>query len=175
VDAFGTMKVPGGEFECLRITQNNVSITYTPQVNDTNYIRGYHFYSMDLVEVNISGILEDQFELTTVDVSGFKYSIPEGQSGIGETGMAAVARLGQNYPNPVTGSTVIPYSVISATNITLTVLDHLGRQVAVLVDAKQAPGAYQVRFNAANLPAGLYMVRLTAGDYSETMKMTRQE
>ena len=49
--------------------------------------------------------------------------------------------------------------------------DLLGREVAVLVDEKQAPGSYQVRFNAAGLTSGVYLYRLTVGSFVQTNKM----
>ena len=38
----------------------------------------------------------------------------------------------------------------------------LGRQVAQLVEGQKAAGHYEVRFNAGNLPSGVYIYRLQA-------------
>lgn len=79
--------------------------------------------------------------------------------------------LYQNYPNPFNPVTVISYSLSVNSNVSLKVFDVLGREVAVLVNEDQMPGKYEVDFNAADLPSGVYMYRITAGNYSETMKM----
>jgi hypothetical protein len=55
--------------------------------------------------------------------------------------------------------------------VRLVVYDLLGREVAVLVDEAQQPGTYQVTFDGANLSAGTYMYRLTAGSRAESQRM----
>lgn len=86
--------------------------------------------------------------------------------------------LDQNYPNPFNPSTRIRYSIPGSRDqgsgvneVRLVVYDLLGREVAVLVDEKQAPGSYQVRFNAAGLTSGVYLYRLTVGSFVQTNKM----
>jgi hypothetical protein len=51
------------------------------------------------------------------------------------------------------------------------VYDLLGREVAVLVNERKEPGSYQVAFDGANLPTGVYISRMTAGEYAATRKM----
>ena len=46
----------------------------------------------------------------------------------------------------------------------LAVYDLLGHEVAVLVDQSKPAGNHTVRFGAGNLPSGLYVYRLHAGD-----------
>jgi hypothetical protein len=50
------------------------------------------------------------------------------------------------------------------------VYDLLGREVAVLVDEKQAPGIYEVRFDGSGLPSGAYFYRIEAGSFVQTRK-----
>jgi hypothetical protein len=82
-----------------------------------------------------------------------------------------VWRLDQNYPNPFNPATVIRYRVPAVRNVKLAVHDLLGREVAVLVDEKQPPGTYQATFDGTGLASGVYMVRLSAGDFVQTRKM----
>ncbi len=98
--------------------------------------------------------------------------------------------LHQNYPNPFgrSGSpgnsiTTIKYTAPSLStsslgertaadfHITLKVYDVLGREVATLVDEKQSPGTYKVRFKPLDLPSGIYFYTLRAGKYLQTKKM----
>lgn len=60
---------------------------------------------------------------------------------------------------------------IQATAIHLVVYDILGREVKTLVSKSQNPGKYEVKFNAAELPSGMYFYRLTAGSFIEVKKM----
>ncbi len=87
--------------------------------------------------------------------------------------------LGQNYPNPFNPSTNIGYTVgaassqqSAASHVRLAVYDLLGREVAVLVNETKEPGYYQVQFDAAGLASGIYIYRLTAGDFVATKRLT---
>ena len=69
------------------------------------------------------------------------------------------------YPNPFNASATISYALPEEARVTLTVFDALGRQVSQLVDGVQPAGNHDVRFEASNLPSGVYVYRLEA--YSE--------
>ncbi len=79
--------------------------------------------------------------------------------------------LYQNYPNPFNPSTVIGFNVPSSGLISLKVYVVLGREVGTLVDKVEQPGSYAVRFDASELPSGVYFYRLEAGNFHKTMKM----
>lgn len=74
------------------------------------------------------------------------------------------------YPNPVAGSASIAYELPHAATVTLEVYDALGRRVATLAEGAKAAGRHAARWDAAGLPAGLYLYRLRAGDYTQTRK-----
>jgi|GEM_PF-945024 len=84
----------------------------------------------------------------------------------------------RNYPNPFNPTTIINYAIpdvetqnfASLQNVILKVYDALGREVATLVDKKQVPGNYSVRFDAENLPSGVYFIMMRAGKYTKTIK-----
>jgi hypothetical protein len=80
-------------------------------------------------------------------------------------------KLYQNYPNPFNPVTNIKYQITNNRFVTLRLYDILGKEVAVLVNEKQAPGEYEVNFDAGSLPSGVYFYKLTAGDFSEIKKM----
>jgi hypothetical protein len=79
--------------------------------------------------------------------------------------------LRQNYPNPFNPVTIIRYDLKEAGHTQLTVFDIMGRKVAELVNTAQVPGRYEVPFDAANLPSGLYFYRLQSGHFTSTSKM----
>lgn len=84
---------------------------------------------------------------------------------------AYVFRLGKNYPNPFNPTTQIGYEIPENTQVTLTVYDVLGRQVATLVNETMSPGQYEANFDASNLASGTYIYRLEAGDRVQTQTM----
>ena len=92
----------------------------------------------------------------------------------GATSASAVPQgfeLSQNYPNPFNATTNIRYRISDIRNLKLVVYDLLGREVAVLVNERKAPGEYMVRFDASGLSSGVYFYRLQAGNIAETRKL----
>jgi len=91
--------------------------------------------------------------------------------GTAPAGIPTAYRLDQNYPNPFNPATVIGYDLPSASHARLEVYDILGRLVATLIDADQAPGSYRVSFDGRALASGMYIYRLQAGSASIVKKM----
>ena len=81
-------------------------------------------------------------------------------------------KLGQSYPNPFSGQSVIPYELADHSTVRLELYNLLGQRVRLLVDATQPPGRYEANVDASDLGAGLYFYVMTAGDYREVRKMT---
>jgi len=53
----------------------------------------------------------------------------------------------------------------------LKIYDILGAEVATLVNEEKSVGRYEVDFDASKLASGVYIYRLTANDFSKSMKM----
>lgn len=83
-----------------------------------------------------------------------------------------VYTLSQNYPNPFNPTTKISFSLPHSTNATLRVFDVLGREVATLVNGFTAAGPHELQFDAKKLASGVYLYKLTAGDFTQVKKMT---
>lgn len=79
--------------------------------------------------------------------------------------------LKQNYPNPFNPSTTIGFSLPYTADMTLTVYDLTGREVAKLVQDQVQPGEYEVRFDGSNLTSGVYFYRLQTNRMAVTKKM----
>ncbi len=80
-------------------------------------------------------------------------------------------RLEQNYPNPFNPTTVIKFSIQQESFVELKVFDALGNEVAILANNYYTAGNYQTIFRGDNLPSGIYIARLTAGEFNQTKKM----
>jgi parallel beta-helix repeat protein/predicted outer membrane repeat protein len=78
----------------------------------------------------------------------------------------------QNHPNPFNAITVIEYQVPINGCVKLEIYNMLGQKVATLVDSKQQTGYRSVMWDALGVSSGLYFYKLTAGDQTETKKMT---
>ena len=79
--------------------------------------------------------------------------------------------LSQNYPNPFNPTTTIEIQITDFRFVNLKVYDVLGNEVASLVNEKLAPGIYKIKFNATNLPSGVYFYQLKAEKFVQTRKM----
>ncbi len=79
--------------------------------------------------------------------------------------------LDLNYPNPFTDDTRIQFELPTDEFVTLTVFDMTGREVETLVSDQIRAGYHSIRWAPRALASGVYMYRLTAGNYTESKKM----
>ncbi len=103
----------------------------------------------------------------------WKRPLSEMITGINETknNLPIIFSLAQNYPNPFNPTTIINYSLLKASFITVKVYDMLGRKVATLVNEEKKAGNYSVNFNAGSLASGIYFYRMQAGQFVDTKKL----
>lgn len=81
-------------------------------------------------------------------------------------------RLAQNYPNPFNPNTVIRYQLPVSSEVSLKVFDLMGREVEKLDTGKKSAGTHSKQWKAINKVSGTYLVRLKAGSYVDTKKLT---
>lgn len=80
-------------------------------------------------------------------------------------------QLFKNYPNPFNPSTNIEFTIPNSSNVTITVFNILGQNVATLIDEKMNAGKHAVTFNASGLSSGMYFYRIEAGNFVQAQKM----
>jgi pectate lyase len=68
------------------------------------------------------------------------------------------------YPNPFNPATTIVYQLLDIQDVELKIYNIQGQNVATLEQGMKTPGIHRVRFNAENLPNGVYMIRLNTGN-----------
>ncbi len=90
-------------------------------------------------------------------------SIPTAVEDLG--GIAADFALAQNYPNPFNPQTNIRFTLAKPGQVSLKVFNLLGEEVATLADEHRMQGQYQVSWTPDGLQSGMYIYRLTAGDF----------
>lgn len=75
-------------------------------------------------------------------------------------------KLFQNYPNPFNPVSSIKYQVsktefgIQKSEVRIAVYDIAGKEIVTLVNKKQTPGEYEVKFEGGNLSSGIYFYSL---------------
>jgi hypothetical protein len=129
-----------------------------------------------------------QYRLKQIDTDGnYKYysNIAEvnfNVTDVKEKQLPKEFSLSQNYPNPFNPATKIQYQIPSAgaalsggiqnvIHVKLSIYNILGHEVAALVNKEQAPGYYEVTFDASGLSTGVYIYKLTAGSFSSIKKL----
>ena len=76
------------------------------------------------------------------------------------------------YPNPMRKQATLEYTLPEATDVRIAVYDVLGRQVALLEDARKEAGRHTLSFGGTTLSSGTYFGRLSTGDQTYTQKIT---
>ena len=178
VDAWGIMTLPSGKtIDALRIREKTITVSYfsgvplPPSVSVKFFFLAKTGESFSVLAVSedppSSGAINGTIAWSDDDITGIEKleTIPETFS------------LYQNYPNPFNPGTTIQYSIPPSQQqnfilVRLKVYDILGKEVAVLVNKNQTSGDYRVKFNADNLPSGIYFLSLQAGNFNKTIKMT---
>jgi hypothetical protein len=105
-------------------------------------------------------------------------SAPSSEASISVSGLVEDATsvpekflLRQPYPNPFNPATNIVFDVPHRSSVSLKVYDLCGRDVTTLVSSDFEPGRYKATWNAANMSSGMYLCRMTAGDFVMTKKL----
>jgi hypothetical protein len=83
----------------------------------------------------------------------------------------------QNYPNPFSPQTTIQYALAEDSRISLQIYGSLGQEVRVLADEHKDAGLHTIVWDGRNdagrrVPSGTYFLRLEAGDYTATKKLS---
>ncbi len=79
--------------------------------------------------------------------------------------------LAQNYPNPFNPSTEISFTLPAPSRARLEIVNLLGQVVATVYDGHLGAGVHSFSWNGSNAASGVYLYRLTAGDFVATRKM----
>jgi Secretion system C-terminal sorting domain len=174
VDAYGSMTLPGGTtVQALRVRTDTRQ--YTPTADGYLYYRtiSYTFLSTNGTQVLVEAADTTSPNTGVIPVSDITFiNAPVTDVPYANNQILGNFNLEQNYPNPFNPSTKINYTIPQQSFVSLKVYDILGNEVATLMNGDKSAGTYQVNFNAADLPSGIYFYRLTAGNYTSVKKMT---
>ena len=80
--------------------------------------------------------------------------------------------LYQNYPNPFNPRTKINFEIPKKNFTSLRVYDVNGKELVTLTDEVLYAGRYEVEFDGANSPSGIYIYRLMSGNFTNARLMT---
>ena len=110
-------------------------------------------------------------QLVGRDGRALPFELGEGGTNPLEQELPSAYELMPNYPNPFNPSTTIQYALPEASDVQLTVYNITGQRIATLVSGTKAAGRYDISFDASGLSSGVYLYRLTAGDFTQVRQM----
>lgn len=116
------------------------------------------------------------FTVGDLMITAYVSDMPVGVGNETESEIPLTFDLKQNYPNPFNPSTIISYQIPQSEMVTLEVYNALGQKVRILVNENHEAGSYEIVWDAKNssgnsLSSGVYLYRITAGNFIRTMKM----
>ncbi|MGE5410628.1 MAG: LamG-like jellyroll fold domain-containing protein [Clostridiales bacterium] len=114
-----------------------------------------------------------QYRIKQLDINGhFKYY----DAVIISVDVPKEYKLLQNSPNPFNPSTAIKFQLPVSSFVTVKIYDQIGREVTTLVNEEKPSGSHIIYWNGKDkngnsVASGIYLYRLSAGNYVETRKM----
>lgn len=79
-------------------------------------------------------------------------------------------KLFQNFPNPFNPLTTIRYEMKKLWKVKIQIYDTRGELIKTLVNEEKPQGVYKIKFDASNLPSGIYFIKMTSGEGFEDSK-----
>jgi hypothetical protein len=124
-------------------------------------------YSFEIKNLN-SG--KYKFRLKQIDYNGnSKYFDLQNEV---EIGLPAAFELKQNFPNPFNPSTTIAFTLPKDETVSLIIYDLAGKEISRIINNEFTKAGYHnFIFNAASFSSGIYVYRISAGNFVQSRKM----
>ena len=186
-----SMRVGQGQYDrriILRHPDMDVTIIGNFHVQPLNVIPNfprtgtwYNYFAGDSIEVTNPNeaipLLPGEFHIFTTK----KLPTPETGLVVSDVAVAGSGphtfRLYDAWPNPFNPETRISFDLDLSSKVSLKILDLLGREVRTLLQGRQQPGSFNLRWDGRDargrdLPSGIYLISLQAGSRHLVKKVT---
>ena len=90
---------------------------------------------------------------------------------VGDEVMPEAFSLEQNYPNPFNPSTTINFALPTSGNVSLTIYNLNGLEIAQVANGHYEAGNHSIAFSPASLSSGTYLYVLETGSFREVKRM----
>lgn len=151
---FEVQRKDGSEYFTIGFVEGNGTTTEISDYSftDKNLQSGTYHYRLKQVDFDGSSSLSEEVMVEIVNPASFV--------------------LNQNYPNPFNPSTNIKFNIPSSGFVNLSVYNLVGEKVGEIVNEILPEGEYNMTFDARNLSSGIYIAKLSAENYNQSIKMT---
>jgi len=164
--AYTFVNVNGSWNEVAKVKASNGSgnnqFGWTVSTSNGNLIAGAPFADVNnsTTFTGAAYIYNDACQATTTSIDDAGFEVVEN------------GRLHQNFPNPFSSVTSIPFTLEAPGHVTLSVYNVLGQKVDELLSGVRPSGEYVIEFNSTDLPGGIYFYHLEYDQKSLVRKMT---
>jgi len=153
----------------LQRNEDSIQVTITSYEVNSELFRIQLFSNGDLTdEILVSA--GEQFTLPD-NIDFMEATIAEGTTALLDDSLPTSYVLEQNFPNPFNPSTIIRFALPVASHTQLEVFNLTGQRVATILNENVQAGYHVVPFDAEHLASGFYLLRLRAGEFTQTRKM----
>ncbi len=80
--------------------------------------------------------------------------------------------LQANHPNPFNPWTSIPFILATHAEVSISVFDLKGQEIARLISGSMEAGHHVTRWDASGMSSGIYLIKMNANEFSVTQKVT---
>ncbi len=185
VDAWGTVQLPAGTFDCLRVRGEDTEIRQTinngvvTSIDTTTGIE-YVWVTQDHFLIAEANSQDNDTDLNFTDASSFQRlaSITTAIEEQAEnTEIPSNFELFQNLPNPFNPETLIRFQLPQTRHVVLKIFNTIGQEIRTLADVPYEAGYHSIKWDGKNnngTPAssGIYFYKLQAGTFSLVKKMS---
>jgi hypothetical protein len=98
-------------------------------------------------------------------------SVPNNFDQVGLNKIAASTIEANLLPNPANEVSKLSFELEQTQNVTINITNLLGQNVETISNANAAKGSHTVSLNTQNIPSGIYLVNITAGNAVSTLKL----
>ena len=117
---------------------------------------------------------EDENEENTLPAAGSAYIFMQNSDDttkINNLTIPAEFGLQKIYPNPFNPRTTISYRLSAVSFVNINIYNTNGALVKELLNGFMKAGSYKLTWDASDMPSGVYIVRMVAGDFVGTQKI----
>ncbi len=141
---------------------SNWGLSWTLKNNGLNG----EFYPSGMIVTNNSMVYISTFKTSVWQNTANSVSIQQ----VGSVSLEKFI-LFQNYPNPFNPNTKIKFDIAKSSLLQMKIYNSAGKEIETILNERLSAGTYEVNWNAANLPSGIYYCKLTSENFSDTKKM----
>ena len=142
------------------LTENSIAINAgsDPGIGDSYDLSPEFQYKYDLEKVI-------RPKDAKIDIGAFEYGVTA-LDNKDKIPVMEDAELFPNYPNPFNPMTIIPYKLNVMGEIDIDIYNIFGQKILTLISKIETAGNHTIEWQASNVPAGIYLCRLSTEDGS---------